>query len=394
MNSEYLENKLAAYAGSGDYPFHMPGHKRNGNGFSAGNEKEGDSMLEAFRQMARYDITEIPGFDDLHDPEGILYEEMRRAAEFYGTEDTIFSVNGSTAAVLSAVSASAPRGSRILTAVNCHRSVAHAAAARGLLDMPLFVEPSPWQGSDDPVLRNVWLRDGGRVRPEQIEDAFSLVPDLRCVVITSPTYDGIVSDVGAIAEVTHAHGAVLIVDEAHGAHFSMHPYFPDSAMKHGADIVIQSLHKTLPSLTQTALLHNVTGRVSPVRLMEWMDVYETSSPSHLLLASITNCLHRLMNEGPAMFEDYVSALRKFRDEAEGWKKLRLLPSDDPSKLLIGAGTGVQSGKELAALLQKKYHIVTELGRADYVLAMTGAADTEEGFARLACALGEIDNGER
>ena len=165
-------------------------------------------------------------------------------------------------------------------------------------------------------------------------------------------------------------------------------------MKHGADIVIQSLHKTLPSLTQTALLHNVTGRVSSVRLMEWMDVYETSSPSYLLLASITNCLHRLMNEGPAMFEDYVSALRKFRDEAEGWKKLRLLPSDDPSKLLIGAGTGGPGGKELAALLQKKYHIVTELGRADYVLAMTGAADTEEGFARLACALGEIDNGER
>ena len=390
MGKNYLENKLADYCAGEDYPFHMPGHKRNRDifltGTADGENTAGPSIGPVLAAMASCDITEIPGFDDLHDPEGILYREMRFARRFYGTKDTIFSVNGSTAAILAAVSASAPRGSKVLTAANCHRAVEHAMTVRGLLNMVLFTDPAPY-GSE-------WLRDGGPVEPEAVERAFAKAPDLKCVVITSPTYDGIVSDVAALADVVHAHGAVLIVDEAHGAHFSLHPSFPVSAVKLGADLVIQSLHKTLPSLTQTALLHNATGRVSSVRLMEWMDVYETSSPSYLLLSSITNCVHTLKEGGPALFDPYVERLAAFRKEAEEWKKLRLLRTDDPSKLLIGTGDSGLSGKKLAALLRNKYHIVTELDRADYVLAMTSVADTGEGFARLGRALALIDSGER
>ena len=381
MGKIYLENKLADYGAGEEYPFHMPGHKRNTEQFSGRG-----SFGPVLAAMASCDITEVPGFDDLHDPEGIISEEMRLARRFYGTKDTIFSVNGSTAALLSAISAAAPRGSKVLTAANCHRAVEHAMTARGLLNKVLFTDPAPY--------KEAWLRDGGPVEPEAVERAFAKVPDLRCVVITSPTYDGIVSDVAAVAEVVHAHDAVLLVDEAHGAHFSLHPAFPVSAVKLGADLVIQSLHKTLPSLTQTALLHNATGRISTDRLMEWMDVYETSSPSYLLLSSITNCIHMLKEQGPALFDPYVERLAAFRKEAAEWSSLRLLTTDDPSKLLIGTGSSGLTGKKLAALLRSSYHIETELYRAEYVLAMTSPADTDEGFARLAKALKMIDSGER
>ena len=374
----YLEDCLTAYHLTDDYGFHMPGHKRGTlNPFLSGNFS-----------LAGVDITEIPGFDDLHEPTGILKEEMDRAAAFYGTAATIFSVNGSTASNLAAVSAAVPDGGCLIAAGNCHRSIPHAAEIRRL-KMITLTPPMLRPGIPGPIVPSSVGETLDRARREG--------SPASAVVITSPTYEGVFSDIRAIAGEVHRREAVLIVDEAHGAHFSRHPAFPESAVGQGADLVIHSVHKTLPSLTQTSLLHNVTGCVPTERLMHYMDIYESSSPSYILLASITACLHLMMAEGESLFDPYVGALRALRARLGQLRHLHLFesPQAEPSKLVIETGGAaingrLLTGEALAEELRSRYHLIMEKTTADYALAMTSAADTEEGFRRLGDALLAID----
>ena len=136
----------------------------------------------------------------------------------------------------------------------------------------------------------------GGISPENVEKSLQENQDIEAVVITSPSYDGIVSDIARIAQILHSHGIPLIVDEAHGAHFAFHQAFPISALELGADVVIHSLHKTLPALTQTALLHQKGNRVSTEKLEEFLGIYETSSPSYLLMGGISYCLRFLVKQ--------------------------------------------------------------------------------------------------
>ena len=370
-SGERLEESLLSYAASDHYPFHMPGHKRRIS-------PDGNPFLAGDFPLAACDITEIEGFDDLHDPRGILRSEMERAARFFGTEATFFSVNGSTCSNLTAISAAVPKGGRILIGPKPHRSILHAAFLRDLTADELPCEA---------------LCDGipGPVRPELVEEAFRKAR-YDAVVITSPTYEGIVSDIGRIAEIAHRFGAVLIVDEAHGAHLSLHPYFPASARTKGADLVTQSLHKTLPSLTQTSLLHSVTGRIPAEEIQKWFDIYETSSPSYLLMASITSCVHFLTERGEEAFGRYAEALEELRKELRGLARLRLLehPCAEPSKLVILTGDSGSGGEELTDRLRREHHLETERCGEKHVLAMTSVCDTKEGFARLRDALFAID----
>ena len=225
-----LLEKLTAYGASDYYGFHMPGHKRKLD------------MLGGVTPC-QIDITEIDGLDDLHHAEGILREAQERAAETYHADETHFLVNGSTVGILSAILGVTRRGDEILVARNCHKSVYHALEMQGL--HPVYVYPD----FDPDTQLNT------EISADDIRRALETHPNIRAAVIVSPTYDGIVSDVESIAEAVHVHDIPLIVDEAHGAHFGFHPCFPENANQKGADIVIHSLHKTLPSLTQTALLH-------------------------------------------------------------------------------------------------------------------------------------------
>lgn len=248
-----LIRQLELYRDSGYYPFHMPGHKRN-------MPPEAGEVLQA---AAELDITEIDGFDDLHQPEGILHLAQERAAEVFGADETFFLVNGSTAGILTAVSAAARKGGRVLVARNCHKSVYHALCLREL--EPVFLYPKLLEGG---------VADA--IAPEQVEEMLARYPDIQAVLITSPTYDGVVSDVEAIGKVVHQAGAVLIVDGAHGAHFGFAPEQPESPVRLGADLVVQSLHKTLPALTQTALLHRNGKVISSEAVRRFERIYQTS----------------------------------------------------------------------------------------------------------------------
>ncbi len=364
-----LYDKLKKYAESEVYPFHMPGHKRQ--------DIYGDGIIPY-----NIDLTEIYDFDNLHSPNGCIKEIEEKAAQIYGVNNAFLLVNGATGGILSAVRAMSHRGDRVLIARNCHKSVYNAAELLELKAEYIF----PNQAESD-----VKHQFYGSVNPNDIENKLRDFPDTKLVIITSPTYEGICSDIKAISDICRNHGAKLLVDEAHGAHFPFHDDFPSSAIYQGADAVVISLHKTLPSLTQTALLLTNDGELEK-KLRSNLAVFETSSPSYVLMASIENCLRFLENSKEA-FLKYIDNLNLFYNRIKTLKKLNVFNCEnrDIGKLVILTEKTNLTGHQLANILRNEYKIETEMSSVDYVIAMTSVCDTESGFERLYNALTEIDS---
>ncbi len=366
-----LYNRLREYSRSDYYGFHMPGHKRQLN------------MLGS-EPAYSIDITEIEGFDDLHHAEGLLKSAQERAAKVYHGEETHFLINGSSVGILSAVAGVTKRGDTVLVARNCHKSVYHAIEMNGL--NPVYLAPG----------FHASMQMNTEVFAEDVKAALRANPKIRAVVIVSPTYEGVISDVEAIVAAAHEKGIPVIVDEAHGAHFGFHSYFPENSNKKGADIVIHSLHKTLPSLTQTALLHINGKLVRREKVRRFIHMLQSSSPSYILMASMDSCIEMLENRRQGLFEPYVRSLQALREELQALKGLKLVWTDrcDPSKLVISGEDVGLTGKMLYRILLEKYHLQMEMAAGKYVLAMTTVGDTQEGFRRLSCALSEIDEENR
>ena len=365
-----IEQKLKALAQSDVYPFHMPGHKRQLSGFFP----------------YELDITEIEGFDNLHHAKGLLFEAQQYAAQMYQSRKAYYLVNGSTCGILAAISAATTKGGRVLVARNCHKAVYNAIYLRGLKAEYVY-----------PVATHYEIQ--GQIQAADVERKLVEKPDIQAIVITSPTYDGLVSDVRAIADLAHAHGIPLIVDEAHGAHFGLDEAFPDNATVLGADAVIMSVHKTLPAPTQTALLHLCSDRINVTKMEKFLGIYETSSPSYVLMAGIEESL-RLADEAKGVqMKEYVRRLQIFREKMRRLTILRVPDradftgeeayAYDIGKLLL-VTNGAIPGKVLQEKLLKQYGLQMEMSSGNYVLAMTSFMDTEEGLERLADALLEID----
>lgn len=359
-----LFKQLKIYADSDYLPMHMPGHKR----------RIGDIGNPFF-----IDITEIGGFDNLHHAEGILLEAQRRAANLYHSEETHYLINGSTAGILSAISGCVPFGGKILLARNSHKSAYHAVMLKGLRVEYLYPQSLDGMGINGPI------------SPEDVENALKNNPGIQAVMITSPTYDGIVSDVKSIAEIVHGYGIPLIVDEAHGAHFPFSEHFPRDSVSCGADVVIHSLHKTLPTLTQTAMIHLNGSVVDRERIRKYLTIYQSSSPSYVLMASLDHCVEWISCHQEA-FERFYEELTQFRQSLKSMKVLKILeaPGMDESKILISVIDTKVSGHELDRILREEFHIELEMACSSYVCAITTVGDTKETLERLEKALQKID----
>ena len=398
-----LLERLTEYAGSDAYPFHMPGHKRR---------EITDGIPGGFPDPYGIDITEIDGFDNLHHAEGILKDAMDEAAAIYGTDRSWYLVNGSTCGILSAVFATTENGGKILTARNCHKAVYHAICLNRLEAEYLYPEEITEFGINGGIraedVRKALEKDAMRCAGNS-GDVRGKITKIQAVLITSPTYEGVVSDIRAIADAAHEYGIPLIVDEAHGAHLEYADQchsFPKSALEYGADIVIQSLHKTLPCFTQTAILHVKGKLVDQDRVSRYLSMFQTSSPSYLFMAGMERCIRYMDGDGRNGMVRYEKRLERFMERMEGLQVLEVLDREicgkyrtvagwDPSKIVVSTMRAEDfHGEELAETLRRKYHLEMEMTAPEYVIAMTSLMDTEEGFERLGTALLEIDGALR
>ena len=394
-----LLERLTEYAGSDAYPFHMPGHKRR---------EIPDGIPGGFPDPYGIDITEIDGFDNLHHAEGILKDAMETVAAIYGADRSWYLVNGSTCGILSAVFAATENGGKILTARNCHKAVYHAICLNRLEAEYLYPEEITEFGINGGIraedVRKALEKDAMRCAGNS-GDVRGKITKIQAVLITSPTYEGVVSDIRAIADAAHEYGIPLIVDEAHGAHLEYADQchsFPKSALEYGADIVIQSLHKTLPCFTQTAILHVKGKLVDQDRISRYLSMFQTSSPSYLFMAGMERCIRYMDGDGRNEMIRYEKRLERFMERMEGLQVLEVLDREicgkyrtvagwDPSKIVVSTMRAEDfHGEELAETLRRKYHLEMEMTAPEYVIAMTSLMDTEEGFERLGTALLEID----
>jgi len=373
--SDSLYGRLRELAESGLYSFHMPGHKRH---FT-------DNDLMDWYSM---DISEISGFDNLSFPEDILLSAQRKAAAFYQADETFYLINGSTAGILSAVSAlGIKENQKLLISRNSHYSVYHAAYLNRI--SLVYIYP---RDDENGISKGITALEVA----EKLENN----PDIGAILITSPTYEGVISDIAGIAKVAHKHNISLVVDQAHGAHFGFHPLFPENAVKQGADMVIHSLHKTLPALTQTALLHVCGNRVNRDKLKRFLRIFQSSSPSYPLMAGIEQCLELVKKDGFQRFENMLKMKSELIDQLS--QLMHFNPAnqiDDPCKLVIIVKNNSflksknipLNGKHLKEILNKEYLLEMEMAADNYIVAIITIMDKPEGIKRLVDALLEIDS---
>lgn len=365
-------SKLDKYKDENIVPMHMPGAKRN---------KE---LIELYMgdmgNPYEKDITEINGFDNMHNAETIIKDAFDEAAELYGADESWYLVNGSTAGNMSAICGVTHKNDVVIMARNCHISVYNAVILNELNPVYIYPEYDEEYG----YYKGITLKE-----IKVIVDKYSSDHDrndIKAVILTSPTYEGNVSDIKSIAEYLHQYNIPLIVDEAHGAHFNFSESFPQSAVKSGADVVINSVHKTLPSLTQTAIMHINYGIVDVERIRRYWNIYQSTSPSYILMSSIARSLSIVKNDGDKLFAEYVDKLTILRNGLSELNHIRLINTDDISKLVLG----YKDAKWLYDTLFYKYKIQLEMSSIKYVIAMTSIFDSQEYYDRFLAALKEID----
>ncbi|MDS1029762.1 aminotransferase class I/II-fold pyridoxal phosphate-dependent enzyme [Bacillota bacterium LX-D] len=367
-----LVEKIMEHLGQDRVRFHMPGHK----GFL--NNSRLEQLLGA--KVFQADLTEIPGLDDLHQPQGVIGEAETLAAQLFKAEATFFLVNGATAGIEAAMLAFCPPRSKVLVPRIAHKSVLNGLILSGAV--PVYLESK--------------ITAAGIFLPPREEDIISALrenKDITALCLTNPTYLGLAGKLGEIREIACRSKQRLIVDEAHGAHFYFHTAFPPSALELKADAVVHGTHKTLGSLTQTAMLH-LSKAEDKIKIREALGLVQSTSPSYILLASLDACRHRL-EAGNINYGKTVELAQYARDEINKLKGFWCLGAEvqqlglnyDPTKLVIGCRQ--MSGYKLEQILRLKYQIDLEMAKEFYVLAMVTINDQEQSIGQLITALKEI-----
>lgn len=354
--------------------FHMPGHK---------GRLYGDDAADLAQDMWQMDITELPDTDDLHMPQGAIMEAQRLMAEAYGADRSFLMVNGSTGGIYAMMLAACKPGDSIVVARNCHKSVINGLILAGL--NPIYIWP--------PMLQDWHIT--GQIRPEQVGEALEQHPEAVAVLITSPDYYGLCADVAGIAGVCHQRGVPLLVDEAHGAHFAFHESLPPSAGHCGADIWVNSMHKTLPALTQTAVLHVRSRMLDTDRVRAGLQMAQTTSPSYILMASMDMARRYMANEGRSDLNNLLGYIADLSQWLCGMGGVRMMDGSikgrsgvtfkDPTRLCLDI-SGLGIGGVAAEELLRAEGVQAEMADLYNVVFITTVMDNAKDFAVLKEAL--------
>ncbi len=350
--------------------FHMPGHKN------------GQNVPLLFQDILKYDITEIPGSDHLHDAEGCILETEHLISKLYKSETSKLLVNGSTVGILSMIMGLTDRGDKVLVNRNAHKSIYNAIEMNALY--PIYIYPEV----DD------FLGIPTDLKLQELEN-------VKICILTYPTYEGLCYSIKDIIDLCHSKGIPVVVDEAHGAHLFLHENGPTSSLELGADIVVQSFHKTLPAMTQTACIHigkaNILTKFQLERLDWYLKSLQSSSPSYVLMASVDAMLTLVEHQGKDLTHKLENDIKAFYNRADALKHLKLvkLENGDITKLLLSVPNedlypNYWDGKVIARILREKFHIQSEYDTSTLVLFMTSISNSKKDFDELNLALETLD----
>lgn len=352
--------------------FHMPGHKGK------------NTLIEWGKYIPYIDTTEVEGVDNLLEPRGIIKESQELAAEVYGAKSTIYGVNGSTGSIYIALSTITKPGDKVLIQRNCHKAVYNALILNRL--NPVYMYPN--YNEEHNVLTGL--------HPEEIEAILKEHEDIKAVVMTYPNYYGVCSDIEKIVEVVHKYNKVLMVDEAHGPHMSFSDKMPISALKAGADIVIHSTHKTLPSFTQTSMIHVGTDRVDLNKLRDRFALYTTTSPSYLFTLSNEIAAAYMDGEGKDRLDWSINKVNEVIERLQKIDRVFVFTGDqldptihdkDNTKILFKID-GIR-GSRVKKILRQEHNIRLEMSDYYYGLILTSLMNDEEDYEKLIIAIEEI-----
>lgn len=461
---EYINEALEKYIEKGTYPWHMPGHKRQPIEAVQNVDNISKSRENFWNGVYAHDFTEAKDLDDMHEPAMFIADSIAEMKKVYGTFATYMLVNGSTSGLMTAIHATCHRGDVILAARNCHKAVYNAIC---MLELePEYIVPDyvdmRWrcgvnQNGEQTITDGMTYASGesnrgtrekmaassevnheteekaavngeddrevsertdilGDISPDKVERAINmLITDgrkPRAVIITSPTYEGVMSDIRTIAEIAHRYGIYLIVDEAQGAHLNFMEGH-ETAMQQGADIVIESLHKTMPALTQTSLLHVMNPKLDE-RVRRYLQIFQTSSPSYIFMQSMEKAVAFGANNRDE-FARYGRRLEAFAGKCDGLRNIRLFRPDassvkndeicnackvfdhDEGRLVfvVRPGTVDESGQKftgvmLAEILADRYGLIVEMASVSYVICISSVVDSADSYDILFNAVAEID----
>lgn len=367
-----IENKLRKI---NRISFHVPGHK-NGHIYKKYHKKD----------ILKIDTTEIPGTDDLFNPEGIIKESQDRASKFFGSDNTFFLVNGTTSGNMAAIMAVLNPGDKILIPRNCHKSVINGIILAGA--KPIYLMPK--------LHKNVYMG----INLIELENKLQEHGDIKVLLITNPSYFGICVNVKKISQIAHKYGLILIVDEAHGSHLILNNELPENSLKSGADIVCQSTHKTLFSFTQSSMLHVKGSRVDISKLKFMLSILQSTSPSYLLMDSLDTSVSILLSDGKKLMNNLIENLKEFYFKLENMhiehfnkeylKKYGVYDYDITRIVIDMTNYGIV-GKQLEEILYKEYNIQVEMSTPNFIVAVATMANTKDDFNALYEALISIKN---
>ena len=362
-----LYNYLRDYAQQDINVFHMPGHK-----LAKGMPQE------LAQDVLQLDVTEVDGTDDLHHPEGIIKEAQELAAKAFGADKTFFLVNGSTCGIQAAILTVCARGQKIIIGRDSHKAVVSGLILSGA--EPVFMYPE----------YNCEFGISEAISAKSIEKSLCENPEAVAVLITRPNYYGICSDIEAISRIVHSHNKLLIVDEAHGAHLVFNQQLPPSALEHGADICIQSAHKTLSAVTQGAYLHIKGSRVDAERMKFNLAMLQTSSPSYIIMSYLDIARELMVLEGATRLDTLIKDIKWFKQEIRKCTAYKVLSNQylrvearhDPTRLVINVSKLGISGYFADKILREKFKTQIEMADYENIVFIITIADNRETLARL------------
>lgn len=369
MNNTII-NELKNIVDTNLISFHMPGHK-------LGKIYDRLGYTDIVRNIYKMDTTEIEGTDNLHSPSGIINESQIRASKIFKSEETYYLVNGSTCGIQSAIMAVCNPTDKIIVNRDCHQSVISACILGNI--EPVYIYPQI--DKDNNILKGI-----------KVEDALNIIKDnldAKAILVTYPTYYGMTYDLEEICKYAHEKDIIVIVDEAHGSHLGLSNELPRTALEQGADIVIQSTHKTLPSFTQSSMIHVQGNRIDKEKLSTMLRMIESSSPSYILMSSLELAVDIYDNKGKELMEELLKNIDDFKNRMQNNNLIDIYNEHDKTKIFISSKAFGLTGYELDEILRNNYNIQVELSNYYGVLLICTLGNEKLDFISLETALNDI-----